>query len=58
MNISEFSELKEGIDKLEAYIKDKISGSVPEQPSPKNKADYSEGLPDQEEIKTEENEEN
>lgn len=48
LNISEFSELKDGIDKLEAYIKDKISGTVPEQPAPLNRADYSEGIPDQE----------
>jgi len=50
LNISEFSELKEGIDKLETYIKDKTNGSVPEQPAPVNKADYSEGIPDQDEI--------
>ncbi len=50
LNISEFSELKDGIDKLEAYIKDKTSGTVPEQPAPVNKADYSEGIPDQEEA--------
>ena len=50
LNISEFSELKNGIDKLEAYIKDKTTGNVPEQPVPVNKADYSEGIPDQEEI--------
>ncbi len=49
LNISEFSELKDGIDKLEAYIKDKTSGTVPEQPAPVNKADYSEGIPDQDE---------
>ncbi len=56
LNISEFSELKEGIDKLEAYIRDKNSGNVPDQPAPKNKADYSEGLPDQDEIESDENE--
>jgi len=32
LNINEFSQLKEGIDKLEAFIKDKESGSIPEQP--------------------------
>lgn len=57
LNLSEFSELKDGIDKLEAYIKDKSSGIVPEQPLPVNKADYSEGIPDQEEEEKEEKEE-
>jgi len=56
LNISEFSELKEGILKLEAYIKDKNSGNVPEQPAPVNKADYSEGVPDQDEIDSDEKE--
>ncbi len=54
LNISEFAELKEGIDKLEAYIRDKKTGSIPEQPSPLNKADYSEGIPDQNESEKEE----
>ena len=49
--------MKDGIDKLEAYIKDKTSGTVPEQPAPVNKADYSEGIPDQDEIDSEEKEE-
>jgi hypothetical protein len=57
LNISEFAELKDGIDKLEAYIKDKSSGTVPEQPAPVHRADYSEGVPDQEEVDSEEKEE-
>jgi hypothetical protein len=57
LNLSEFAELKDGIDKLEAYIKDKSSGIVPEQPAPVNKADYSEGIPDQDEIDSIEKEE-
>jgi len=54
LNIAEFSELKEGIDKLGAYISDKTTGNVPDQPVPENKADYSEGVPDQDEIDSEE----
>ncbi len=57
LNITEFSELKNGIDKLEAYIKDKKTGKVPEQPVPANRADYSEGIPDQDEIDQSENDE-
>jgi Arc/MetJ-type ribon-helix-helix transcriptional regulator len=53
---SEFAELKDGIDKLEAYIKDKTSGTVPEQPAPVNKADYTDGIPDQEKVEIEEKE--
>ncbi len=49
LNISEFHELKDGIDKLAAYIADKDKDSVPDQPEPKNKADYSEGIPNLEE---------
>lgn len=48
LNISEFQELRDGINKLEAYINDKLSGSMPEQPEPLIKGDYSEGIPDQE----------
>ncbi len=48
LNISEFKELRDGIDKLEAYIKDKESNLVPEQPEAKIKGDYTDGLPDQE----------
>jgi len=50
LNISEFQELQDGVEKLANYIKDKSTGLVPEQPAPLNKADYTEGLPDQEEI--------
>lgn len=50
LDIAEFEELRKGIDKLELYIKDRKSDKVPDQPAPKNKADYSEGLPDQDEI--------
>jgi hypothetical protein len=32
LNINEFAELKDGIDKLDNYIKDKNTGSHPEQP--------------------------
>ena len=48
LNISEFKELRDGIDKLEAYINDKESNAIPEQPEPKIKGDYTEGIPDQE----------
>jgi hypothetical protein len=44
----------DGMKRLEAYIKDKEHGTIPDQPAPLNKADYSEGLPDQEEIEGEE----
>ncbi|MBP9042392.1 MAG: transcriptional coactivator p15/PC4 family protein [Spirochaetes bacterium] len=54
LNISEFAELMDGMKRLEAYIKDKEHGTIPDQPAPLNKADYSEGLPDQEEIDGEE----
>lgn len=50
LDIAEFEELREGIDKLSVYINDKKIGKVPDQPDPKNKADYSEGIPDQEEV--------
>jgi len=50
LDIAEFGELKNGIDKLAMYIQDKTAGSIPDQPAPKNRADYSEGIPDQEEI--------
>ena len=50
LDIAEFDELRKGIDKLEVYIKDRKSGVVPDQPDPKNRADYSEGLPDQDEV--------
>jgi hypothetical protein len=50
LNISEFNELRDGVNKLEAYIQDKTGGTVPDQPAPQHKADYSEGIPDQEEI--------
>lgn len=33
LNISEFEELKDGVDKLGNYIKDQLSGKKPEQPS-------------------------
>lgn len=42
LNINEFSELKDGVDKLSKYIEDKNMGVVPDQPDPENKADYSE----------------
>jgi len=32
ININEFEELKDGIDRLENYIKDKKSGKTPDQP--------------------------
>ena len=48
LNISEFSSLKDAINKLEAYINDKDYGTVPEQPVPLNTADYSEMPPDEE----------
>ena len=50
LDITEFDELRKGIDKLSAYINDKKTGQVPDQPLPKNKADYTEGLPDQDET--------
>jgi hypothetical protein len=49
LNISEFSALKDGINKLETYIKDKQHGTVPEQPAPLNKADYTEVIPEEDE---------
>ncbi len=57
LDIAEFDELRKGIDKLEAYIKDRKTDAVPDQPAPKNKADYSEGLPDQDEVEETEPEE-
>ena len=42
LNLSEFSALKDAVNKLEAYINDKQYGTVPDQPVPVNKADYSE----------------
>ena len=50
LDIAEFDELRKSIDKLAAYINDRKSGIVPDQPAPKNRADYSEGLPDQDEV--------
>ena len=47
LNIAEFGELRDAIDKLGAYIEDKESNSVPEQPEAKIKGDYTDGLPDQ-----------
>jgi len=49
LNISEFAELQDGIARLSDYIADKSDGVVPDQPEPENKADYSEGVPDQNE---------
>jgi hypothetical protein len=53
LNISEFSALKDAINKLEAYINDRHHGTVPEQPAPLHKADYSE-VPEGEEEPEEE----
>lgn len=50
LDIAEFEELRSGIEKLAEYVKDRKSGEIPEQPLPQNKADYSEGIPDQSEI--------
>jgi len=41
LNISEFAELKDGIDRLQAYIKDKAAGTVPEQLSEQKKVNDS-----------------
>ena len=53
LNISEFSALKDAITKLEAYISDSHHGTIPEQPVPLNKADYTE-MPDENEEPGEE----
>ena len=53
LNIAEFPALKDAIKKLEAYLNDKHYGTVPEQPVPLNKADYSEVPPDEEEVEEE-----
>ena len=39
LNISEFSELKDGIDRLQAYINDRAAGTMPEQLSAQKKVD-------------------
>ena len=39
LNISEFSELKDGIDRLQAYINDRSAGTMPEQLSDQKKVD-------------------
>jgi len=36
ININEFDELKDGIDRLETYIKDQKAGTKPEQPEESN----------------------
>ena len=41
LNIAEFAELKDGIDRLQAYINDKAAGTVPEQLSEQKKVDDS-----------------
>ena len=41
LNIAEFSELKDGIDRLQAYINDKAAGTIPEQLSEQKKVDES-----------------
>ncbi len=41
LNISEFSELQDGINRLASYISDREAGTAPEQPEPENKGDYS-----------------
>ena len=41
LNIAEFAELKDGIDRLQAYINDKNAGTVPEQLSEQKKIDDS-----------------
>jgi len=41
LNIAEFSELKDGIDRLQAYINDKAAGTIPEQLSEQKKVDDS-----------------
>ena len=39
LNITEFAELKDGIDRLGAYIKDRNAGTMPEQLSAQKKVD-------------------
>ena len=39
LNISEFAELKDGIDKLQTYINDRTAGTMPEQLSGQKKAE-------------------
>jgi hypothetical protein len=56
LNIAEFAELKDGIRKLEAYINDRTSGVVPEQPAPSNRADYSDLPEEDDELSPEEKE--
>ena len=41
LNIAEFSELKDGIDRLQAYINDKAAGTIPEQLSDQKKVNDS-----------------
>jgi hypothetical protein len=41
LNIAEFAELKDGIDRLQAYINDKSAGTIPEQLSDQKKVDDS-----------------
>jgi hypothetical protein len=48
LNLSEFHELRDGINKLEAFINDKVADTIPEQPVPLIVGDYSDGIPDQE----------
>jgi len=54
LNISEFTELQDGIDRLSKYISDKSGGIVPDQPEPENKADYSEVVPEEDESNEDE----
>jgi hypothetical protein len=42
LNVSEFEELKDGVEKLGNYIKDQLSGSKPEQPGDNKPADEKE----------------
>ena len=46
LNVSEYEELKDGIEKIGNYLKDKDSGAIPEQPGEKK--------PEETEEKTEE----
>jgi len=57
LNINEFHELKDGIDRLSTYIADRESDVMPEQPEEENKADKDSVAIPEEEKKPEDNSE-
>jgi hypothetical protein len=50
LNIAEFEHLRDGIEKLGNYIRDKNIGSVPAQPESAHTMDYEEAVDDDEEA--------